>query len=260
LSNAQAGIADPDPYPISLQGLAFMNIGSSPTIAIGGSPYYPLKNRDNLFQVVNAWTKDLPNQSLKFGGEAHRNRLDRRQPQGLNGGPRGGFSFEPGTTQLNGGPGLGQYGAYVNGLAAYLLGAPQELSRTFMTQTPTNRQTQFALFFQDTYHATPKLVLDLGIRYEFYSPIKPKGKGGASNYDPTTNDLLVAGYGSGNVDLANGVSSQSLAEPRVGFAYSIDNQSVVRGGICPQRLDWEIRVHRGNSFHSIPRHLQRAGG
>jgi outer membrane receptor protein involved in Fe transport len=232
LSNAQAGIADPDPYPISEEGLAFMNIGSSPTIAIGGSPYYPLKNRDNLFQVVNAWTKDLPNQSLKFGGEAHRNRLDRRQPQGLNGGPRGGFSFEPGTTQLNGGPGLGPDGAYVNGLAAYLLGAPQELSRTFMTQTPTNRQTQFALFFQDTYHATPKLVLDLGIRYEFYSPIKPKGKGGASNYDPTTNDLLVAGYGSGNVDLANGVSSQSLTEPRVGFAYSIDNQSVVRGGFA----------------------------
>src|ERR1700742_1127000 len=44
--------------------------------------------------------------------------------------------------------------------------------------------------------------------------------------------LLVAGYGSGNVDLANGVSSQSLAEPRVGFAYSIDNQSVVRGGFA----------------------------
>src|SRR5271156_6531289 len=101
-----------------------------------------------------------------------------------------------------------------------------------MTQTPTNRQTQFALFSQDTYHATPKLVLDLGIRYEFYSPIKPKGNGGASNYDPTTNDLLVAGYGNGNVDLANGVSSQSLTEPRVGFAYSIDNQSVVRGGLA----------------------------
>ena len=232
LSNSQAGIADPDPYPISQEGLAFMNIGSSPTIAIGGSPYYPLKNRDNLFQVVNTWTKDLPNQSLKWGGEVHRNRMDRRQPQGLNGGPRGGFYFEPGTTELNGGPGLGTYGAYINGFAAYLLGTPQETSRTFMTQTPTNRQTQVELFFQDTYHATHKLVLDLGIRYEFYSAVTPKGKGGASNYDTANNSLLVAGYGNGSLDLANGVSSQSLVEPRVGFAYNIDNQSVVRGGFA----------------------------
>jgi hypothetical protein len=232
LSNAEAGIGDPDPYPISEQGLAFMNIGSSPTIAIGGSPYYPLKNRDNLFQVVNTWSKEVRNQSLKWGGEVHRDRMDRRQPQGLNGGPRGGFYFEPGTTQLNGGPGLGTYGAYVNGLAAYLLGTPQETSRTFMTQTPTNRQTQVALFFQDTYHATPKLVLDLGLRYEFYSSIKPKGKGGASNYDTENNSLLVAGYGSGSVNLANGVSSQSLVEPRIGFTYSVDNKSVVRGGFA----------------------------
>ncbi len=239
LDNAQAGIADPDPYSISEEGLAFMYIGTTVTsttgtsaINVGGSPYYPLKNRDNLFQIVNTWTKEVRNQSLKWGGEVHRNRMDRRQPQGLNGGPRGGFYFQPGTTQLNGGPALGQYGAFVNAFAAYLLGAPQELSRTFMTQTPTNRQTQIELFFQDTYHATPKLVLDLGIRYEFYSPITPKGKGGASNYDTANNSLLVAGYGSGPLDLANGVSSQSLVEPRVGFTYSIDDKSVVRGGFA----------------------------
>src|ERR1700677_2108404 len=239
LDNAQAGIADPDPYPISTEGLAFMYIGTTSTsttgtsaISIGGSPYYPLKNRDNLFQVVNTWSKEVRNQSLKWGGEVHRNRMDRRQPQGLNGGPRGGFIFQPGTTQLNGGPGLGTYGSFVNSFASYLLGTPQETSRTFMTQTPTNRQTQIGLFFQDTYHATPKLVLDLGIRYDYLEAVKPKGKGGASNYDTTDNSLNVAGYGSGPLDLANGVGSQNLVQPRVGFAYSIDNKSVIRGGFA----------------------------
>ena len=101
-----------------------------------------------------------------------------------------------------------------------------------MTQTPTNRQTQIGLFFQDTYHATPKLVLDLGIRYDYLEAVKPKGKGGASNYDTTDNSLNVAGYGSGPLDLANGVGSQNLVQPRVGFAYSIDNKSVIRGGFA----------------------------
>jgi hypothetical protein len=239
LDNAQAGIADPNPYPISQEGLAFMYIGTTGTsttgtsaINVGGSPYYPLKNRDNLFQIVNTWSKEVRDQSLKWGGEVHRNRMDRRQPQGLNGGPRGGFYFQPGTTQLNGGPALGTFGSFVNSFASYLLGTPQETSRTYMTQTPTNRQTQVGLFFQDTYHATPKLVLDLGIRYDYLSAVTPRGKGGASNYNTANNSLNVAGYGSGPLDLANGVGSESLVEPRIGFAYNIDKKSVIRGGFA----------------------------
>ena len=229
LTNAQAGISDPNPYPISQQGLAFMNIGLS-SGPIGGAVTNPVKLRDNLFQVVDTWNKEFHNHSFKWGGEIHRNRMDRAQPQGLNGGPRGGFSFGPGTTQNNGTPAspLGTYGSYVNTFAAYLLGTPQQITRTYMTQTPTNRQTQIQAFFQDLYHVTPKLTLDLGVRYEYYSSIKPRGKGGASNFDPATNSLQVAGYG--NIDLANGVSSQSMVEPRLGFAYSIDNNSVIRGG------------------------------
>ena len=42
----------------------------------------------------------------------------------------------------------------------------------------------------------------------------------------------MAGYGSGPLDLANGVGSQNLVQPRVGFAYSIDNKSVIRGGFA----------------------------
>ena len=226
LDNAQAGIGDPNPYPISTQGLASMSIGP---ISIGGSTNYPLKNRDNLFQVVSAWTKDLPNQSLKWGVEVHRNRMDRRQPQGLNGGPRGAFDFSEGTTELPNGQ-YGQYGSYINTFAAFLLGLPQQTSRTYMTTTPTNRQTQLGAYFQDTWHVTPKLTLDLGIREDFLSAIAVKSKGGGSNYDPTTNNILVAGYGSNN--LANNVSNQSLVQPRLGFAYSIDKNSVVRGGFA----------------------------
>jgi hypothetical protein len=85
--------------------------------------------------------------------------MDRFQPQGLNFGPRGLFNFNPGTTQLNGGPGLGPYGSVVNSFAAFLIGATDQTGRTYMPITPTNRQTQFAAFFQDSYQVTRKLTL-----------------------------------------------------------------------------------------------------
>ncbi len=75
---------------------------------------------------------------------------------------------------------------------------------------------------------TPNLSLDLGVRYDFYTQVVPRYKGGASNYDPTTNTLLVAGYG--NVDLATGVNAQKLVQPRFGFAYRTSDKSVIRGG------------------------------
>jgi hypothetical protein len=72
------------------------------------------------------------------------------------------------------------------------------------------------------------LTLDLGVRYEWYSPVKPRYKGGASNFDPYTNTLLIAGYG--DVDLATGVPSQSSVQPRIGFAYRAADKTVIRGG------------------------------
>ena len=137
LDNAQAGIADPNPYPISTEGLAFMYIGTTGTsttgtsaINVGGSPYYPLKNRDNLFQVVNTWSKDVRNQSLKWGGEVHRNGMERRPTQDSTEARAVDCTFQPGTTQLNGGPGLGTYGSFVNSFASYLLGTQERAALT----------------------------------------------------------------------------------------------------------------------------------
>jgi Carboxypeptidase regulatory-like domain len=227
ITNVSLGIANPNPDPISSNGMARVQINGM--AGIGTPVVYPLVNTDNLFEIVNTWSKVFGKHVFKWGAEAHRNRMDRFQPQGLGLGPRGLFQFNPGTTQLNGGPGLGPYGAFVNAFASYIIGAPDETSRTYMPITPTNRQTQVGAFVQDTYQWSRRLTLDIGLRYEFYSPITPRYAGGASNYDPTTNSLLVAGYG--NINLATGVNSQSLNfAPRVGFAYRIDDKQVIRGG------------------------------
>ena len=227
VTNAKLGIANPNPDPISSTGMGRININGMP--AIGTPVVYPLINTDNLFEVVDTWSKLKGKHVLKWGAEVHRNRMDRFQPQGLNFGPRGLFNFNPGTTQLNGGPGLGPYGSVVNSFAAFLIGATDQTGRTYMPITPTNRQTQFAAFFQDSYQMTRKLTLDIGLRYEYYSPVTPRYKGGASNYDPYTNTLLIAGYG--DINLATGVDAQALnMAPRVGFAYRLSGKQVIRGG------------------------------
>ena len=227
ITNPGLGIANPNPDPISSVGMARIQINGM--AGIGTPVFYPLINTDNLFTWVNTWSKVFSKHSLKWGVEIHRNRMDRFQPQGLNLGPRGLFVFNPGTTALKNGPDLGQFGAFANAFAAFLVGAPDQTSRTYMPITPTNRQSQYFGFFQDTWQATKNLTLDLGLRYEIYTPIKPRYAGGGSNYDPSTNTLLVCGVG--EVPLACGVNTDfNNFAPRVGIAYRIGSRSVLRAG------------------------------
>ena len=169
--NEQLGIANPTPDYTSQHGMPRIEIsGMAP---IGQLVYYPLVNTNNLFNWVNNWTKMAGRHSVKFGIDARRLRLDRLQPQGLDLGPRGLFTFQAGTASLNGGPDLGAYGDFANSFASFLLGAPDQTSRTYMTVTPTDRQTDFFTFVHDTYQVMPKLTLDLGLRWEYSQPRSP---------------------------------------------------------------------------------------
>ncbi|MGH9632433.1 MAG: carboxypeptidase regulatory-like domain-containing protein [Bryobacteraceae bacterium] len=227
LSNQDLGIRNPNPDPISSRGMARIQISGMQ--GIGTPVFYPLINADNLFNFINTWNKQTGRHALKWGIDLHRNRMDRFQPQGLNFGPRGRFDFNPGTTALRGGPPLGAFGTFANSFAAFLIGAPDQTSRTFMPITPTNRQWQFFTFFHDTLQVTPWLTLDLGVRWELYTPIEPRYAGGASNYDPATNSLLIAGFGDNS--LANNVKTDwNNFAPRIGFSYRMTSSSVVRGG------------------------------
>jgi len=75
------------------------------------------------------------------------------------------------------------------------------------------------------------LTLNLGLRWEFYPPFTPRGPGRFSNYDPTTNSLVIAGIGSNPSDLGRKTHYKDFA-PRIGFAYRLTEQTVVRGGFA----------------------------
>ncbi len=52
-------------------------------------------------------------------------------------------------------------------------------------------------FVQDKWQVSPRLTVDLGLRWEYYTPLVGiADQGGLSNYDPSNNTVHVAGYGS----------------------------------------------------------------
>jgi hypothetical protein len=223
----ELGIQNPNPDPISSTGLARIQISGMPSM--GAPVYYPLINVDNIFNIVNTWTKVISKHTIKWGVDVRRLRLDRFQPQGLNLGPRGLFQFNSGTTALPGGPALGPYGSFANSFAAFLIGAPDQTSRTYMSLTPTNRTTHFFSFVHDTFQVSSRLTLDLGLRHELYTSVKPRYAGGASNYDPLTNSLLIAGVG--DVGMSTNVDAQlNNFQPRFGISYRVNDKTVIRMG------------------------------
>src|SRR5215475_3320 len=220
-----SGSNEPDP---AHKGLALIAIEGYPVI--GMSTNMPTINGDNIFNWVNNWTKVSGYHTFKWGIDIRRFRMDRLQIQGASSfGPRGRFNFNSGVALKQGAP--AQTNTFANAFASFLLGLPDQIGRAVFTTTPTNRTTNLFFFGQDTWQITPKLTLNLGLRYEIYTPITSRLPAGQGNYDPETNNLLVAGVG--DVSLSAGVKTDwnNLA-PRVGFAYRFGDKdhNVIRGG------------------------------
>jgi Carboxypeptidase regulatory-like domain len=91
------------------------------------------------------------------------------------------------------------------------------------------RSWENGFFAQDDYHVTPRLMLNLGLRYDVLTwPVEVQNR--QANFDLTTGALVVAG--------SNGASRTLLPNdyhnfaPRLGFAYQLtsDAKTVLRGG------------------------------
>jgi outer membrane receptor protein involved in Fe transport len=116
-----------------------------------------------------------------------------------------------------------------NNTASFLLDLPNQVGRDVNTFFPAYRQWWFFAFASDKWQVTPKLTLDLGVRWEFYPPATPKIPSGFTNYDPVANNLVIAGIGGNPSNLGMQTRYRNWA-PRTGFAYRATDNTVVRGG------------------------------
>ena len=90
------------------------------------------------------------------------------------------------------------------------------------------RQHENFLYAQDNIRVSNKLTLNLGVRWEFATP-RWERDNRLSNFDPATKTMLLAKNGSIYDRALINPYYKDLA-PRLGFAYSVNPNTVVRGG------------------------------
>jgi hypothetical protein len=129
----------------------------------------------------------LGNHAVKFGADIRRVRDDLLQ--GNNNAAAGTFYFSENQTSAPGGNTTGQ----ANDIASVLFDVPYQVGQDTNSTFPCYRQTWLFFFAADKWQATPKLTIDLGLRYELYPPATPRKPGGFVSYNPATNQLVLAG-------------------------------------------------------------------
>jgi hypothetical protein len=112
-------------------------------------------------------------------------------------------------------------------LSDFMFGARSQYELANLQVVHLRQRLHFG-YVQDDFKVNPRLTINVGLRYEFSTPLY-EDQNRLSNYDPKTNTIIQATDGS--------LFQRSLVHPdynnfapRVGFAYSIFDKTVLRGG------------------------------
>jgi outer membrane receptor protein involved in Fe transport len=182
----------------------------------------PLIEREDQFQAVNNWTKLLGNHALKFGADIRYAR-NLRVPSDSD---RTGILYFSNNYTSN--PSLTTIGGL--GFATFALGQVTSFLRYVSTSTNAKEFQKRDFFYaQDTWRASPKLTVNYGLRYEFYFPETINAPGNGAVLNPDTGYLYVAGIG-GVASNMNWQRRDNTWSPRVGIAYQVRPETVIRAG------------------------------
>jgi len=221
-----------DPQDIRYSGAPTVDVADFSHL---GSPFGWLPMFRNDWSLTNAhnvsWTRGTHN--LRFGVDVVRHHMGHWQPE--NGmGPRGGMTFGRGDatmlnlTGLNPDYSIGRN--RYNQFASFLLGRWDGGGRSVQFQRMYGNEWEYALHFLDRWRATPKLTFSLGLRYEYYPWMWRNSLGkGTEQYDPATNTVLLGGLG-GNPQNLGTSTQKNMFAPRVGVAYQLNEDTVIRAG------------------------------
>ncbi len=214
-----------DNYSSGIVGININGGYSNPMI--GYSPSLPWVRAEANVTFVNTWTKNYNNHTIKWGADLRRVRDELLQMQTFS--PRGLYSFSDGQTGLRPAAGQSAPTSFTNNVASFLLDLPSQAGRDLATYFPAYRAWQYFFFAQDTWVVSPKLTVNIGLRYELYPPAKPRKAGGFSNYNFVNNTLEIAGVGNVPMDLGVAYNKNYFA-PRTGIAYRFNDKTVFRSG------------------------------
>jgi hypothetical protein len=119
-------------------------------------------------------------------------------------------------------------------------------------------------FAQDTWQATRKLTLNLGVRYELPGGLYER-KNHTDVFLPTTSDPASGAYGTDQLVASKLSPSRSTTpvkmtdiNPRIGFAYRLNDKTVVRGGFGISQVAVDAD-NGGNGAAGAPTNSQTLG-
>jgi hypothetical protein len=219
------------PYGPSIGGLPYLTF--SDVSQIGSAAYLPSIEKQNIYNFLDSVTWVHGKHLLKFGTEIRPEEVTFFQPPF----PRGTLDFGPQFTDNPADPGSGG-----SGLASFLLGVSNSATITNSKNVDMLRFVP-AVYVQDDFRVTSKLTLNLGVRWEYFSPpverfnaqgnfelatqsiVVPKGV--TTQLSPILSTLIpISATGS------RGLVNPDYHDwaPRIGFAYKLTDRFVLRGG------------------------------
>jgi hypothetical protein len=197
----QAGIPNANRGDLTTSGLSYISIAGFSSI--GDSQYTPEFVAQDVFQLADTLTLIKGHHSLKFGGDyLHQGRIF-FQTQA----PRGTFDFNGTYTENLVSSTDG------NGLADLLLGTPDYSEQDSLQSRYPTRYWQLSEFVRDDWHILPNLTLNLGLRYDTFSP----AGGRIGNFDLNKGIIVLA---TGSNPRAGVRYDHNDWGPRVGFAWA----------------------------------------
>ncbi len=260
-SNTNVSAQLPIPFP-GVPFQAGQQIGGLPSLsfgdgiaAIGASEFLPASEKQHsyVFSDNVIWTHGR--HSAKFGGELRFEQFTILEPAAARGAMGFGSSFV-----IN--DNLASPGSGGEAFASFLQGIPDSGSITSVTPNIDYRRQIYAVYALDDIKVSPRLTLNLGLRYELFTTIKAAHNNQA-NFD--FNSLSLIAPRGQNAQLtptlgtelaiqnngSPGLISPDLNNfaPRIGLAYQLSSKLVLRERL--RHLLW--RPGKRPLFKSEPR-------
>jgi hypothetical protein len=191
------------------QSCGFPQIAIQGFFSLGGNSNFPkLQGPDYTFQFLDDVSYTRGKHALKFGGEFRR------------------MKYHGGTYRLGKGNISFRSVAGISALESFIEGTPFRGSLFVGDPVVNITDWGFAGFMQDDWRITPRLTLNLGLRYEFVTPIQ-EANDQLANFDPNRG-MVQVGQG---IDTPYQAQTRNFS-PRLGFAWDVTGggRTILRGG------------------------------
>jgi outer membrane receptor protein involved in Fe transport len=208
------------------QFMSFPYFTMSDISPIGQNQGDPSAQRNNSYTAAASATWITGGHTIKAGGELRAYQWNSVQGDGV-------FRINV-TRGFTTGPDPNTAGSTGYGYASFLLGNP-ESGTVYRYNNPTYTTKNVGLFVQDDWKVSPRLTLNLGLRWEHEGPTTDRHDA-ISNFDPsattTANGLTLTGGmiypGVDGLSRGNRETSWTDFGPRAGLAYQLRPGTVVR--------------------------------